>query len=261
MSHEEIREKNLFYSVIGGSFRVQVSADHPEAVRRDWTSADGSKSGTKYERIIKSLVGHIEDIQFRDGEYGMQIMVALDPNADGWKPVIALPTGSREAEDLMRKLPGVDFTKEVKLRPFNFEGNDGEVRGMEILQSDGTDFTIKVKNFFRDAEKKENINGFPNPEGDTSSYSKDDWKLYFLQARKFLVSYTRDKVSAAVAQAYIDRTNAPEVKTEEQKAVEEYDNLTPQSAPVKVTPPNFIKPRTRSKEEIEEGINLDEQPF
>jgi hypothetical protein len=191
----------------------------------------------------------------------MQIMVALDPNPDGWKPVVALSTSSREAEDLMKKLPGIDFKKEVKLRPFNFEGTGGdEVRGIEVLQSDGTDFTIKIKNFFRDAEKKENINGFPNPEGDTTSYSKDDWKLYFLLARKFLVAYTRDKVCAVVAQTVIERDNAPEVKTDEQKAVEEYDALTPTSTPVKVTRPNFIS-HTRSKEEIEQGIDISKSSF
>lgn len=207
MSREEIREKNLYYTVIGGSFRVQVSADDPEAVRRDWTSADGSKSGTKYERIVKSLIGFIEDVQFRDGEYGLQMYVALDENNEGWKPVIALSTASREAEDLMRKLPNVDLLKEVRLRPFNFQGDGGdEVRGMEVMQEGGDgEFTVKVTNYFRDTEKKTNINGYPNPEGDTQEFSKDDWKLYFLQARKFLVNFTREKIEAKVAQAVVDR--------------------------------------------------------
>src|SRR5450432_3893905 len=109
MSREQIKEKNLYYTIVGGSFRVQVSEDHPEAVRRDWTSADGSKSGTKYERIIKSLIGFIEDIQFRDSEYGLQMYIMLDENQEGWKPVIALSTASREAEDLMKKLPSINF--------------------------------------------------------------------------------------------------------------------------------------------------------
>lgn len=238
MSRENIAEKNLYYTIVGGSFRVQVSPDHPEAVRRDWTSADGSKSGTKYERVIRSLIGYIEDIQFRDGEFGMQMYIMLDENKDGWKPVIALSTASREAEDLMRKLPNINFLKEVSLRPFNFEGDSGdEIRGMEVMQEDENgEFTVKIKNYFRDAEKKENINGFPNPEGDTSNYSKDDWKLYFLQARKFLVSYTRDKIESAVAQSVIDRGVASP-KTKEQEE------------------------RIRSAQEVTEDINIDDVPF
>lgn len=253
MSKETIAEKNLYYTIVGGSFRVQVSPDHPEAVRRDWTSADGQKSGTKYERIVKSLIGYIEDIQFRDGEYGMQMYVALDENAEGWKPVIALSTASREAEDLMRKLPNVNFKKEVSLRPFNFEGDNGEVRGMEVLQQDAhNDFSVKITNYFRDPEKKTNINGYPNPEGDTSDYSKDDWKLYFLQARKFLVSFTRDKMSATVAQSVIDRGVAEPV-SEERKDDEAF-------AASKQKPPAVVA-RQLSKEEKEEGINIDESSF
>ena len=61
MSREEIREKNLYYTIVGGSFRVQVPQDHPNAVRRDWTSTDG-KSGTKYERVVDTLIGYIDDI-------------------------------------------------------------------------------------------------------------------------------------------------------------------------------------------------------
>lgn len=207
MSREEIREKNLYYTIVGGSFRVRVAQDDPEAVRRDWTSADGTKSGTKYERIVKSLIGYIEDIQFRDSEYGLQLYIMLDENDQGWKPVIALNTASREAEDFLRKLPNIQLLKEVRLRPFDFTGNSGdEVRGMEVMHADPNgEFTEKVVNFFRDAEKKVNINGYPNPEGDTNDYSKDDWKLYFLQARKFLVNYTREKMQARVAAAVVDR--------------------------------------------------------
>lgn len=252
MSRENIAEKNLYYTIVGGSFRVQVSPDHPEAIRRDWTSADGQKSGTKYERIIKSLVGYIEDIQFRDGDYGMQMYVALDENTEGWTPIIALSTASREAEDLMRKLPGVDFLKEVSLRPFNFEGDTGEVRGMEIIQPDEAgEFTVKIKNYFRDTEKKENINGLPSPDGDTENYSKDDWKLYFLQVRKFLVSYTRDRIAATVAQSVIDRGVAVPQSAEQEERVRE----------TRIEPPNSLKGRVRSKEEVEEDINVDDLPF
>ena len=102
MAREEIRENNQYYTIIGGTFRIQVRQDDPSAVRREWTSADGTRSGTKHERIVSALVGYIEDIQFRDGEYGMQLYVMLNENEDGSKPVIALQTASREAEDFLK---------------------------------------------------------------------------------------------------------------------------------------------------------------
>jgi hypothetical protein len=220
MSREELREKNLYYTIIGGTFRTQVDKDDPTAVRRDWVSADGSKSGTKYERIVKALYGYIEDIQFRDSEYGLQCYVMLDTNADGFKPVITLSTASRETEDFLRKLPNINLLEEVQLRPFDFEGDSGEVRGISVMQADATngEFNIKITNYFRDQEKKENINGFPTPEGDIDGYTKDDWKLYFLQARKFLVNYTKEVIQAKVAQALIDRgTAVPKSLEQEQR--------------------------------------------
>jgi hypothetical protein len=196
----------------------------------------------------------------------MQVYIMLDENADGSKPVIALSTASREGEDLLKKLPSIDLLKDVRLRPFNFEGDTGdEVRGMEVTQQDAEGkYTVKVKNYFRDFEAKTNINGYPNPEGDTEDYSKDDWKLYFLQARKFLVNYTKENMQAAVAQAVIDRgTAVPQSaeqearlrSEEEQTADEEFGEVTG----AKIEPPSILKNRV-SREEAAEP-NPDDIPF
>jgi hypothetical protein len=196
MSREQVVKRGKYYSIVAGTFRTQVPQEDPTATRRDWESADGKKSGTKYERIVNALFGYIKDVSFADGEFGMQVLIKLDENEEGDNPIIALGTSSREAEDFLRKLPNVDLSKEVRLRPFNFEGdNNEEVRGMEIMQQDSDDeFTVKITNFFRDKDKKENINGYPNPEGDTADYSKDDWKIYFLSARKFLINYIKENI-------------------------------------------------------------------
>jgi hypothetical protein len=242
MSREEIREKQLYYTIVAGSFRVQVPQDSPDAVRRDWKSADGTKSGTKYERVVNALFGFISDIQFRDGDFGMQMFVTLDENEDGEKPVIALATQSRECEDLMKKLPNINLSKEVRLRPFNFEGSEGdEVRGMEVMQQDEEEkFKVKITNFFRDVEKKVNINGYPNPDGETEEYSKDDWKIYFLSARKFLINYTKEKIAPKLMQ------------TQDQKDDEQF-------AASKHTP-DIVK-KQRNAQEVAEGIDVNEVPF
>lgn len=208
MAREEVREKNRFYAIIEGTFRTQVDKDDPTAVRRDWKSADGKSSGTKYERVINSIIGYIEDIQFRDSEYGTEIQVALDKGADDYVPVVSLKLSSREGEDFLKKLPNINLLKEVKLRPFNFtDPNDGdEVRGMSVMQEDERgEFKVKIENYFWDKENKTEVNGFPTPEGDTENYSKDDWKIYFLQTRKFLKTFTIERMCAKVAQAVIDR--------------------------------------------------------
>jgi hypothetical protein len=52
----------------------------------------------------------------------------------------------------------------------------------------------KIPSFFYDADNKKNINGYPDPTGDTKTYSKDLWKIYFMQARMFLVKYVEDNI-------------------------------------------------------------------
>ena len=203
MSREQVVKRGLYFSIIDGSFRTKVPQEHPECVPREWTSTDGKTTKMIYERKVDYLFGFIRDIQFHDGEFGMNINVFLDENDNGESPIISMGTATREGEDFMKKLPNIDLSKEVRFRPFNFTGSENEeVRGMEMMQPDSEDnFTVKMTNFFSSKVKQEDgsfkysyLNGFPEPEGDTESFSKDDWKIYFLLARKFLITYTKEKI-------------------------------------------------------------------
>jgi hypothetical protein len=193
---EEIREPSVWYSIIEGSFRTQVSQDDPRAVRRDWKGTDGS-TGTKYERIVNAVIGYITAINFYDGEYGMEIVISLDKDERGKTPKVSLSTSSREGESFLKRLPNIDFKKEVHLRPFSFtdKKENGEVRGLAVTQPDEKgEFTVKVGNYFYDEATKKEINGLPVPDGDTEEYSNDDWKLYYMQVRKFLITYAKERV-------------------------------------------------------------------
>ena len=125
-----------------------------------------------------------------------------------------------------RQCTGNSVEFRLRVQEFKFAGDEADdVRGMEVLQADEWDeFKVKIANYFRgpdpesdNKEAKININGFPNPEGDTEDYSKDDWKMYFLTCRKFLITYTKEHMFAAVKQAVDDRlTTTP--KSAEQEA-------------------------------------------
>lgn len=211
MSREEIRTPGTYYTIIDGTFRTQVPADSEGAIRRDWVSKDGTKSGTKYERHVNALIGKITNVQFFDGDFGQQLVISLDADEAGRVPRIALQVASREAEDVMKKLPAVDMTKEVRFRPFAFKDDkDREVRGIEMAHA-GADgkWTEKITNFFKDPETSENRNGFPAPKDeDTSGYTADQWKLYFLECRIFLVNYTKEKVAPKIAPAPVSAAQA-----------------------------------------------------
>lgn len=191
MSREQVIEKKNFYYTNGGMFKQKVDQEHPEAQRRDWETPDG-KSGTKYERHITALFGFITNIQFFDGDYGRSIQITLDPDEDGIAPVISLNASSREGTDFLRKILNVNLKKEVKLAPYEME-NDGESRrGLTVYQQDEADnFTVKIGDFYRDFEKKENMNGMPNPPKPNDEMTKNAWKAYFLQVDDFLVENTQ----------------------------------------------------------------------
>jgi len=72
---------------------------------------------------------------------------------------------------------------------------------MEIMQPDEKgDFKVKMTNFFQGPQTKEPLHGFPKPDGNTENYSKDDWKIYFLTVRKFLINYAKENMCPKLVQ-------------------------------------------------------------
>lgn len=194
MSQETLNQSGLYYTIIDGTFRRRVPDGTPGAVRREYETKDGTK-GEKYEMVIDALEGTIQEMLIHDGEYGRTLNIKLDPNQDGVNPMLQFNVESTYGEDVLKKLPNVDFTQPVKFRPYSFtdQTTGKEVRGVEVKQGE-----TKHKNFFYDFEEKKAINGIPEPEGDTKNFTKDDWKIHFLSVRKFLLNYFLENVQPKV---------------------------------------------------------------
>lgn len=217
MALHEAREQELYLNILGsdGTLRMTVDPDTEGAVRRDWQSADGSKSGTKYEKIFSKIDGTITAIEMYDGDYGKNIILSVTDGDDTWK--ISLGTGTPYGEDVMKKLPALDLKRPVSLAPYCFADDNGKTRkGVSIVQDDK-----KVQNFFYDFHEKKNINGYPDVKrkvdkktGELKELSKDEWKLYFGTARQFLIEYVEehclfkpvDDTDARVNAAYAEAT-------------------------------------------------------
>lgn len=172
-----------------GTLRLTVPEGTEGAVYREYETSDGKK-GSKWELIFKSLSGMISNIQTHDGDYGMNLMLTL--SYDGGEDTISIGTSTPFGEDFMKKLPNINLDEYIEFAPFAFTDDHGKLRkGVSIKQGDK-----KVQNFFykagEDGERGVNVNGYPNPDGDTTKYTKDDWKIYFMQARKFLIKYTEE---------------------------------------------------------------------
>ena len=85
---------------------------------------------------------------------------------------------------MMKKLPNINLDLPVKIVPYSFDDDKGKKkRGLTIYQNEQ-----KVSNFYYDTETKEVANGYPKVKMGKKKWSTDDWKLYFLNARVFLIN-------------------------------------------------------------------------
>jgi hypothetical protein len=210
------KETRTYINVLAdGTFRVVVPEGTEGAVRRDWDSKDGKTKGTKFERVYESVEGLITNVMLYDGDYGTNLQLSID---DG--ELVSLGIATPFGEDIMKKLPNVDFDKKVKLVPYSFEDDNGRTRrGITIYQGH------KIDNFFYDKEKREPVNGYPIPEGDTKTYGTDDWKIFYLKARKFLVDYTMNNCPKFNV---VKEETKVEVKSEDN---DEESEINPESIP------------------------------
>lgn len=188
MSTETQKQEGLFYSIIDGTFRRRVPEGTQGATRREYETKDGTK-GVKYEMVIDSLEGYVHGMTLNEGDFGRTLNIKLDPNEKGINPNLQFNVETAYGEDVLKKLPNVDFTKPVRFRPFAFtDQNTGrEIRGVELKQGEE-----KLSNFFWDSENKKALNGLPEINVDPVTMTKDDWKIHFMTVRKFLIGYFID---------------------------------------------------------------------
>lgn len=184
-----------YATIVDGSIRIQVSEGFEGAVRRDYETKAGLK-GTKWELAYEALEGKIERVIIKDAEWGKMLEVTIDG------VILSMNTETNYAQDIMKKLPNVSVNDVVKFKPYAFENDNGKkIKGMTIYQNGG-----KINSYFHklDGDKKVSVNGYPEPEGDKSKYDSDDWKIYFVRVRKFLVNNTEEWI----------KKNIPELEQE-----------------------------------------------
>lgn len=190
MALNNTREEKIYATVLSdGKIHVSVPEGTEGSVVREYETSDG-KSGSKTEMIYTELVGTITKVDFFEGDFGKSLLLTV---ADGeTKPVVlSLSTSSNFGEDMMKKLPAIDMDQPVIIAPYSFDDEKGKKkRGVTVTQ-DGT----KLTNFFFDSEAKKNLHGYPEiPKAKGKKViSKDEWKIYFAQARVFLCDYIAEK--------------------------------------------------------------------
>lgn len=184
-------EKAKFFSVLAdGKFHHSVPEGTPNAVKREYETSDGKK-GFKWDIIADSIEGTMSSISTRDGDFGKQLHIAFAPDEKGTEPVvISLNVASNFAEDFLKKLPNINVDKPVKLVPYSFEDEKGKnKRGITVYQEDK-----KLQSYYHEVKKSKDgkekivaINDYPEIPKEAKEWESDDWKVFFVQARKFLL--------------------------------------------------------------------------
>ena len=191
---ENTRPDGVYVKILGsdGTFRVEVPEGTPNAVVREYEQDDVKK--IKHELVFHKMTGKIENITFRDGDYGRTIDLFI--RNDKALYIVSINTANNYSSDIMKKLPNVNLEEVVVLNPYSFTGDTGKnIKGVSILQ-DGE----KVLSYFWDKKKEEIINDFPvndedkKPEATATTKWKKYWKAYFSDVEEFLVEYTEEKI-------------------------------------------------------------------
>jgi hypothetical protein len=195
MALKNTKQDNSYISILAdGTLRQSVPEFTEGAVRRDYETSDG-KTGTKFELVFTEVSGMITEIKFHEGEFGKSINLTIEDGED--KPVVLqVQTASNFGEDLMKKLPAIDMAQPVRLVPYSFtDEKDKSKKGITVYQNDN-----KIGNFFQEGTGKESkmLHGYPEiPAGHGKKpVSKDEWKMYFMQCRIFLISYIEANMGA-----------------------------------------------------------------
>lgn len=232
---KSIKNDKIFLKIAEGALRQPVPKGTPGAEERDWQA--GGESGTAYELVHNAVFGRIVAVDFFEGEKNGKrfttLNITLDADEDGKFPRLGVPVGSKYAQDIMKKLPNVNFLEEVRIRPFSFtpDGEDKEITGVEITHRGSDDkFSKKVENYFtkKDGEKWVQVNGFPIRSKPWSEQSEGERKIYRIQVEEFLINYTKENIIPKVAQVTTDlATTTPKTKEQEDRMtdypVEEID--------------------------------------
>lgn len=188
MALKNTKSQDKFVSILAdGTMRVVVPEGTEGAVKRSYETSDG-KTGSKHELVYTELTGMITKIKFFEGDYGKLIQLTVLDEEDE-EVVLSISTAQPFGEDVMKKLPNIDLKESVKIVPYSFKDEKtGKLKkGVTIYQDEK-----KMQNYFYDHKKKANINGYPDPKFKKKTPTKDDWKLYFLNARVFLIDFITD---------------------------------------------------------------------
>ena len=187
--HTREEKGRLLYVLADGLLREQVDETAEGAKLRIIKNDDGTEKMRKWEYIYPGITGFITGVVTRDGEYGTSILISIkDENEEEF--TLALQAKSKYGEDFLHKLPNVDFTKEVSIKPYNFADGDKKVSGVTITQGG-----VKLTNAFnwKEGDEWQSVDGYPQVNEKKKPKNSDQWMVFFTQRREWVIESLKEK--------------------------------------------------------------------
>lgn len=148
------------------------------------------KGEPNYAYEYNNIEGKIVDVYYKESrEFGNSYEVTID---DGELYQVSFKESSRYGKDFISKLPGIDFTKWVKITPYEMKDDNGKERRGISVQQNGD----KLKSFFTEkvGDKFVYKHGFPPGREDGKMMNEKEWKIYDITVQDFLASYTKEHI-------------------------------------------------------------------
>lgn len=144
----ETRQSGNFITILGGKFCQRVPEGTEGAVQR--TNKIGN---VVFEKFYDSFTGKLIDIKVQDGNYGKTWNFVFRDKEEPY--TLQLSYSNSFSTALLKMLPNIDLTKEMKISP-SVKEIDGVNRSSLFINQDGK--------AIKHAYTRENQNGMPDME-------------------------------------------------------------------------------------------------
>lgn len=189
-----IDEKRTYLSISGGKIRQRVAEGTPGAIKREVVNPQTAEKKVVWERVFKSFTGKIFHVAIKDSTFGQRLVLGIEDGPDRY--YIDMNLRSVYALDILRRLPGIDFSKYLEISPYDFKtiegGKEYSRKGVALYMLEGLQ-KVKVENYFcksvGEGANRTTTYLYGYPQRPTKELGKEDYEMFKLGIVKFLKEY------------------------------------------------------------------------
>jgi hypothetical protein len=187
---QQEESRRLLYVLSDGKLREQVD-EHTEGAKLRVVKDDaGNVKAEKWELTYPGIKGFITQVTTYDGDYGTNVNVSIKDSNDE-EFILSLKANSKYGEDFLHKLPNIDMTKEITIKPYDFESDGRRNTGVSLTQ--GETKIGNAFNFKNASGEWESVEGYPQPDAKTKEKGGEKWTIFFAMRRDWLIEHLTEK--------------------------------------------------------------------